>query len=120
MKTDRSFPIEAFCDHLVFERGASGRTVEAYRRDIGRLAEFLRARGAEGAADASPADLRDYVYQLKDRGLQASSIRRNLSAVRSYYRFLLSEGHVVADPTERVELPRTWRRLPHALGRGDV
>src|SRR5690606_36790778 len=52
--------------------------------------------------------------------LQPTSIRRNLSAIRTYYGFLLAEGAVVADPTERVELPRTWRRLPGVLSREEI
>ena len=114
------FDIDRFCDHLAVERGLSQRTLSAYRHDMTRLADFLRTRGIGRPGDVGPADLRDFVYHLKDRGLQASSIRRNLSAVRSYFAFLVGEGDVVADPTDRIELPRTWRRLPGALGRDDV
>jgi integrase/recombinase XerD len=59
--------------------------------------------------------VRDYVYHLKDLGLAAASIRRNVSAVRTYYRFLLADGHVVRDPTERLEMPNRWRSLPEVL-----
>jgi integrase/recombinase XerD len=114
------FHMHAFLDHLTLERGASPRTVDAYRRDVGRLAEFLETRGIARPGEASSTDLREYVYHLKDLGLQATSIRRNLSAARTYYAFLLTEGLVVTDPTERVELPRTWRRLPGVLSRADV
>lgn len=112
--------VEPFCDHLSFERGVSPRTLEAYRRDIERMATFLESRGVRRVGDATHHDLREYVYHLKDRGLQPSSIRRNLSAVRTYFGFLLAEGLVVTDPTERVELPRAWRRLPGVLGVAEV
>lgn len=113
-------PIGSFCDHLAFERGLSPRTIDAYRRDTERFAAFLQARGIQRIGDASAQDLREFVYHLKDRGLEATSIRRNLSAVRTLYAFLLAEGVVVTDPTERVELPKAWRRLPGVLGRDDV
>lgn len=113
-------PIRSFCDHLSFERGLSPRTIDAYRRDAERFAAFLETRGVHRADDASAQDLREFVYHLKDRGLEATSIRRNLSAVRTLYAFLLAEGLVVTDPTERVELPRAWRRLPGVLGRDEV
>ena len=113
-------PLEPFCDHLAFERGVSPRTLDAYRRDVERLRTFLAGRGIRRVADTTAADLREYVYHLKDSGLQASSIRRNLSSVRTYFAFLLAEGVVVADPTERVEPPRVWRRLPGVLDVGDV
>jgi integrase/recombinase XerD len=112
--------VEPFCDHLSFERGLSPRTLEAYRRDIERMAAFLESRGVCRVGDATAHDLREYVYHLKDRGLQASSIRRNLSAVRTYFGFLIAEGVVVTDPTERVELPRAWRRLPGVLSVAEV
>jgi len=114
------FHVERFLDHLSVERGLSPRTIEAYERDVGRLVEFLEARGITRPGQAGAADLREFVYSLKDRGLAASSIRRSLSGIRTYYGFLLGEGIAVADPTERVELPRTWRRLPDALGRADI
>ena len=52
---------------------------------------------------------------LKDLGLAPASIRRNVSAVRTYFRFLLNEGHVVRDPSERLETPKRWRELPDVL-----
>jgi integrase/recombinase XerD len=114
------FAIQSFCDHLNLERGLSPRTVDAYRRDVERLARFMEVRGIRRPADAGAADLREFVYHLKDTGLQASSIRRNVSAVRTYFAYLLAEGQVVADPTDRIELPRAWRRLPGVLASDEV
>lgn len=114
------FHIDRFCEYLEFERGLSPRTLSAYRRDIERLAEYLAARGTDDIGRAGVAELRDYTYHLKDRGLQPTSIRRNLAAIRTYFAFLLAEGLVVADPTDRVDLPRTWRRLPNVLHRDEV
>ena len=63
---------------------------------------------------AAPVDitaklLREYVYHLKDLGLSPASIRRNVSAVRTYFRFLIGDGIVVRDPSERLETPKRWR-----------
>ncbi len=114
------FRLEAFLEHLGVERGLSPRTLDAYRRDLERWIEFLRTRSVSRPGDVTTAELREYVYHLKDRGLQPTSIRRALSAVRTYYRFLLAEGIVVMDPTDRLETPRIWRRLPGVLSRQDV
>lgn len=116
----RIFHLDRFIDHLVVERGLSPRTIEAYRHDLETFASAMAGRGVHEPAHAGPADLREFVYDLKDRGLAPASIRRRLSAIRTYYRFLLAEGLVSNDPTERVELPRAWRRLPDALSRSDV
>mgnify|MGYP001037429151 CR=1 FL=1 len=114
------FHLETFRDHLLLERGLSPRTLDAYTRDIARLVEFLEERGVKRPGDVSHRDLREFIYHLKDRGLQPTSIRRNLSAVRTYFAYLLGEGHVVTDPSDRLELPRTWRRLPGVLSRAEV
>ena len=53
--------------------------------------------------------------ELKDLGLAPSSIARNLSSLRTYFRFLLGEGEVTGDPSDRVSMPKQWRRLPEAL-----
>ena len=111
----RRFLLEPFADFLTLEQGSSGRTVEAYRRDVQRLAEFAATRGARRPLDLGHALLRDYVFELKDLGLAPASIRRNVSAVRTYFRFLLGEGHLVRDPSERLETPKRWRELPDVL-----
>ncbi len=111
----RAFRIDAFNDFLTLEQGSSPRTLEAYRRDIERFAVFATVRGTGTPSTVSARVLRDYIYHLKDLGLAPASIRRNISAVRTYFRFLLAEGHVVRDPSERLESPRRWRTLPEVL-----
>jgi integrase/recombinase XerD len=115
-----SFGVQAFCDHLTLERGLSDRTADAYRRDLERLVAFLSARSVQRPGDVTAVQLREFVYHLKDSGLQPSSIRRNVSALRTYFGYLLAEGVVVADPTDRIELPRAWRRLPGVLSRDEI
>lgn len=97
------------------EKGASPRTNEAYMRDVSRFAVFSATKGAAAPAKTSARILREFVYHLKDLGLSPSSIRRNVSAVRSYFRFMVSEGELVRDPSERLEAPKRWRTLPEVL-----
>lgn len=116
----RRFHLEPFLDHLAFERGLSARTLEAYGRDLARFLAFLREEGVDEPAAVEGSHLRDYTYRLKDDGLAPTSIRRAQSTLRTYFAFLLGEGIVVDDPTERLESPRTWRRLPDVLSRDEV
>lgn len=109
------FHLGAFGDFLTLEQGTSPRTVEAYNRDIARLVEYARVKGAASPVDVTSRMLREYVYHLKDIGLAPSSIRRNISAARTYFKFLLTEGSVVRDPSERLETPQRWRTLPEVL-----
>jgi integrase/recombinase XerD len=110
----------SFADFLTLEQGASPRTNEAYLRDIARMAEFATARAAPGPVDITARLLRDYIYHLKDLGLAPSSIRRNVSALRTYFKFLLADGVVVRDPTERLETPKRWRTLPDVLTQAEI
>ena len=109
------FHLGPFDDFLTLEQGTSPHTVEAYRRDIERLVAYARVKGAASPVDITSRMLREFVYHLKDIGLAPSSIRRNISAARTYFRFLLGEGSVVRDPTERLETPKRWRTLPEVL-----
>ncbi len=109
------FRLELFLDHLAFERGSSDRTIDAYRRDVGRMLVFLRDNEVEKPGDVSPQLLREYTYALKDQGLAATSIRRAQSAIRTYFGFLLGEGVLRDDPTERMESPKVGRTLPDVL-----
>jgi integrase/recombinase XerD len=112
----RAFYIERFDDFLALEQGASVETSKAYKLDIARFVTYASVKGAKSPADIGARTLREYVYHLKDLGLSPASIRRNVSAVRTYFKFLLGEGHVVRDPSERLETPRKWRTLPDVLG----
>ncbi|HVX38947.1 MAG TPA: site-specific tyrosine recombinase XerD [Gemmatimonadaceae bacterium] len=109
------FQLERFGDFLTLEQGTSPRTLEAYRRDVERLVEYAVAKGASTPADYSSRMLREFVYHLKDLGLSPASIRRNISAVRTYFRFLLADGVLTRDPSERLDTPKRWRTLPDVL-----
>lgn len=111
----RAFRLEEFRDHLALEAGSSRNTVESYGRDLRTLAEFLAGRGATRPHAATRKQLRDFVFTLKELGLAPASIRRHVSAVRTYYRFLAGEGELVVDPSDRMETPRTARKLPDTL-----
>jgi integrase/recombinase XerD len=117
---DVSFHQERFHDYLAFERGLSLRTLDAYGRDLNRFVTFLEGRGVRGPGAATAADVREFSYHLRDQGLAPTSIRRALSAIRAYFVFLLAEGVVSADPSEQVESPAVWRRLPDVLSRDEV
>lgn len=116
----RAFMVDGFVEYLAFEKGASPRTVEAYKRDLARMVEWATLKGAGSPAAVDPAALRAFVYHLKDLGLAPSSIRRSVSAIRTYFAYLSGEGVVERDPSGRLETPRRWRTLPAVLSAADV
>ena len=111
----RGFLLARFIDYVALEQGLSPRTIDAYQRDLARFAEFAEARGVGTPVDITATLLREYVYHLKDLGLSPASIRRNVSALRTYFRFLIGDNLVVRDPSERLETPKRWRSLPDVL-----
>jgi integrase/recombinase XerD len=118
MTTDdlaRDFLLERFADFLALEQGSARATSEAYGRDLARFAVFSRAKGIGAPTGDTPQHLRRYLDHLKDLGLAPSSLRRNISSLRTYYRFLMGDGLVVQDPTERLDTPARWRTLPEVL-----
>ena len=117
---ETAFHLRVLEDVLTLEEGASPRTIEAYRRDVIRCAVFLRTQGVERASAITPAVLREFIYHLKDLGLAGTSIRRNISALRTWFRIMLAEGVVTHDPTERLDSPQRWRTLPEVLNVDEV
>lgn len=117
---DRDFWLESFRDHLALEAGNSTNTVESYLRDLRRLGEFATSRGVRDPDKLTLRVLRDFIYLLKDLGLSPASIRRAVSAIRTYYGFLVGEGRVKDDPSDRLESPRRGRVLPEVLSVQEV
>jgi integrase/recombinase XerD len=117
---DRAFWLEGFRDFLSLEAGHSANTVEAYLRDLRRLGEFAVSRGVRDPGRVGRPLLRDFVFLLKDLGLSAATIRRAVSAIRTYYGFLVGEGRVSEDPSDRLETPRRGRSLPDTLSVREV
>jgi integrase/recombinase XerD len=123
MTTDdiaRDFLLERFADFLALEQGSARATSDAYGRDLARFAVFTRAKGISAPTGVTPQHLTRYLYHLKDLRLAPSSIRRNISSLRTYYRFLMGDGLVVQDPTERLDTPARWRTLPEVLTVAEV
>ncbi|WP_425155222.1 site-specific tyrosine recombinase XerD [Candidatus Palauibacter sp.] len=115
LDSGRAYHLESYRDHLSFERGLSPRTIDGYLREARRLAEFVISRGADSPREVSYELLRDHVACLAEEGRAASSVARAVYALRGYFRFLVLEGVIETDPSERLEAPRAGRHLPDVL-----
>lgn len=112
---DRVVLVERFLGHLAVERRLSPRTLEAYRDDLGRFSTALAREGAADWARIGAAQVRAFVAAEHRAGQSPKTLARRLSAIRSFYRFLLREGLARANPAEGVRAPRGGRRLPNVL-----
>jgi integrase/recombinase XerD len=118
--------IRRFLDFLSFERGLSGNTLDAYRRDLVRYAAHLGSHGVGDATKADEAAVAGFVGGLsgtefeEGKRYRASSVARALAAVRTFHLFLLREGEAQANPAERVARPKVPRNLPRPLTVAEV
>lgn len=117
---ERAFLLEGFRDFLAFEAGHSANTVESYLRDLRRLVQYAVMRQAGDPSKLTRGLLREFIYALKDLGLSPATIRREISAVRTYFGFLVGEGLIARDPSDHLELPRRGRKLPDTLSVADM
>jgi hypothetical protein len=114
VSAEQRFFCEGFRDYLALEAGHSPTTIESYQRDLRRLIRFAELKGATGPDQVTRGLLRDFLWALKDMGLEPATIR----GVRShtYYGFLLAGGWS-GDPSDP-RLPRRWRTSGGAVTGG--
>jgi integrase/recombinase XerC len=112
--------LEAFVAHLRDERGLSGHTVAAYRRDLTQFLQFAGRAGVTDPAEVEPLLLRRFLALQRTRGLAAASIARKGVALRTAFRFLARRGLVPDDPANGLGVPRGPKRLPVVLKPGQV
>lgn len=118
MSVDRDHLLN-YLAHLTVERNMSPRTVEAYGRDLESFLSWLYEKKIR-LENVEKHLVRDYLGARRDAGLSARSAARHLSALRGFYRFLIQEESVSADPTADFQGPQLWRTVPHALTPEDV
>jgi integrase/recombinase XerC len=107
--------IDRFLSHLALERRVSAHTVAAYRHDLLKLAEFGARRKLAGWDSFDHAQMRAFAAALHGGNLSPRSIQRRLSAARTFYGFLMREGHGARNPARDVRAPKQKRRLPATL-----
>lgn len=108
-------PLERYLRHLTVERGLAKNSLAAYRADLQKYQEFLDARGVADLTQVTATEVQDFISQLRDQGLKASSSARILAAVRGLHKFLVLEGITELDPAGKVKPPKLPKRLPKAL-----
>ncbi len=115
---------DRYINYLEAERGASAYTVRNYTNDLlGNYSrgpekgffQFLRLRKIGTLEEVDKHVLRDYISWLMEQGVVKASIARKLSAIRSFYRYLLREEIMSANPLEKASSPKLDKRLPSFL-----
>ncbi|MBV9924878.1 MAG: site-specific tyrosine recombinase XerD [Acidobacteria bacterium] len=111
--------IREYLSFLQVEKGLSKNSLESYRRDMARLRAAAEAAGLEPHL-LGKAELTQFVMSLSREGLAPPSVARALSAVRGFYRFLLLDGHIKADPSADISRPQGGQKLPRFLTQAEM
>jgi len=111
--------IDAFLDHLRVERRLADHTLDNYARDLAALGRY--AAGAGRPIEAlDRAGLEAFVREQRTNGLSPRSVARRVAAVRGFYRFLVLDRRIRANPADDLRPPRAWPALPKFLSVEDV
>jgi len=105
---------ESYLLHLSTERRLSRNTLESYGADLRRFVDFLEERGIDARA-LTRGEFLTYLSGLREHGLSARSTARHVSTLRSFFRFLVREGRLAANPIAETRTPRVGRPLPKYL-----
>ena len=106
---------------LQLEKSLSANSIEAYTRDIGKLAGFIELQyGSLPPAGVELHHLTSFLAWVNELGLSARSQARIISGIKSFYRYLLLEDAIDTDPTTLLETPRIGRKLPEVLNHDEV
>lgn len=122
MQTDKKSEeniVRAYVRYLKLERNYSPNTLEAYRHDLGHLLAYCH-REEKDVLQIKLEDLQHFAAGIHELGIGPTSQARILSGVRSFYRWLLLDGRIDADPTELLESPRLGEHLPEVLTTAEV
>ena len=106
--------IDKYKTWLRLEKSLSANSIEAYLTDLDKLIRFVESEGKDFATN-SYQDLQQFVAQLRDIGIHPRSQARIISGIKSFYRFLLLDEYITADPTELLESPKIGLKLPEVL-----
>lgn len=111
--------IQGFLSYLTAEKGLSKNTATSYQLDLKKFQAFLTAKNADFLS-FSKADIVDFIQKLRDENYSAASICRFISTIRGLCKYLLVERRITEDPSENLQAPKKWERLPKAISIEDV
>ena len=112
--------IDRFCDHLWLEDGLADLTLAAYRRDLTTFGAWLEQERRHGLDATVAGDIEAYLAWRFSQRTQPRSAARYTSALKRFYRYLLRENLIAADPTLNLDSPKLPRALPKTLTEADV
>lgn len=113
--------IKGFEAFLLLERSLSRNTALAYLSDLDKLQQFLEIKGyTYSPMEIKEQQLEEFLLWLNNMGLAARSQARLVSALKTFYKYLILENLTEADPTELIDAPRLGRKIPEVLSYDEI
>ncbi len=112
--------LSRFLNYIRIEKGLSDNTIESYRYDMARYLAYLDNNNIHESNNITPNILREFLAQLLRNQMSVSSVKRGLTTMRQFHKFLLMEGLADSNPTTYLETPGGWRKLPKTLSLSEV
>ena len=104
--------IEEFLRYLLIDKGYSNNTIESYKRDLYKFLEYNKNKNIN---DITNKDLKEYIKYLNEENLNEKSISRNISCLKSFYKFLVIDKKIKDNPSQILFLPKVKKSLPNIL-----
>lgn len=106
-------------NYLLLEKSLSPNSIDAYMTDLAKLSDFLGNEDLK-MENVTLDNLQQFIAQLYDLGINARSVARTISGIKSFYNFLMLDGYVQTDPTELLETPKIGLKLPTVLSLDEI
>ncbi len=111
---------DQFLHYLIVEKGLSKNTIEAYGHGLSRFLNYLKQKGVGEIGEIGKFHVRGFLLSLRKRSLSPRTIVRNLVVIRTFFRFLIQEGILEANPVENLESPKVEKNLPEILTLNEI
>lgn len=112
--------IDTFLNYLSVERGLSNNTIMSYRKDLNFYLDFLNQRHIDALSKITKNNITNFMLAQKDKGISTNSIARRLAAIRMFHRFLTRERILKSDPSNLIDSPKLWKKIPDTLSLNEV
>ena len=103
--------LELFVEYLTIEKQASHNTVISYERDLNKMVDYLQANGCRELSQVTQIRLTSYVLELEKEGMKASTISRNIAAMKAFFHFCERRKLKEDDPAEDLKAPKIEKKL---------
>ena len=109
--------IDEFCDYLLIDKHYSKNTIESYKRD---LLKFYEYNSVNDLQSIGKDEVKEYLKHLNEDNMNERSIARNISALKSFYKFLIIEKVIKDNPLDSISSPKLGKKLPNTLTEEDI